>query len=330
MIDIALDKLLVIEAQKAGITKRAMTNLTASEVWFGNEKKPLQIYNQVAPPIKPKISDKIYGLLGIDYKRDPEAPCELVATIGWEYSKGKGTIESISQQVLQDFETGEKLGYPQSWAADIAAIAQTNSVTPKEVDDTIRNIITSGRFVSLEADEWPTALSLASEKFASNRSENEIVDRFANIWEKTGGTEHESTIAVLTVASFVSTEDQVIGRFNDLRNTVIKTDNKGKKPLDIVNNGSKAFVVLAEAVANPNVLNSEETIRLLIDKHGLKQDEAVRYVLALANQRSANPVLCRQGHYTDATIKVTNIEKVMYDQMPITKYDYAAIRLGTK
>ncbi|EKE05896.1 MAG: hypothetical protein ACD_19C00164G0004, partial [uncultured bacterium] len=278
----------------------------------------------------PKISDRIYGLLGIDYRRDSEAPCELVAVIGWEYSKGKGTIESISQQVLQNLNTGEKLGYPQSWAADIAAIANTNKVTPEEVDETVRKIITNGRFVSLGANEWPTALSLASEKFASNRSENEVVDRFTDMWEKTGGTEHESTIAVLTVASFISTEEQVIERFNDLRNTTIKLDNKGKSKKGIVNNGSKAFVVLAEVVANPNVLNSEETIRMLIDKHGLKQDEAVRYVLALANQRSANPVLCRQGHYTDATIKVANIEKVMYDQMPITKYDCAAIRLGSK
>ncbi len=315
----------------------ALTNVVAANEWFRDKSSPIKIFDEFIGPYKLNVVQMALNLSTDRYSINNEVPCMLIATIGWEDKKGQWPVDVAKTEVFNKYRQAIELDCGTTYAADVVAIAQSNNVSVREVVDITNQIKTNEKFVNAKGKMWSTATTLASIHFATGLSVDQAVDKLLEIHDKTGHKESETTLCALTQASLLGDQDAVLKRFGELKEKVLHKEKWPKKG-DRVGLGSKAFMVLAEVIGNFSPDESEKAVQTLIENHGLKQDAAVRYVLALANQQAETPVLCREGSFEEGEYTSINMVSIsptisvipIVTSVPDTFYYSAAIRLGNK
>lgn len=312
------------------ITLRATTNLALANEWLGDQSTALNIYDDYINRYMPKgIIERWRSKKRVDSQR----LSQLVAGSVWA-SEVTGFPPRVTfPKVEHSYEEAKKDFYS-DYSADVAVIAENCQVPVRQVMDLVKELKNNEQLKKVNVKRWSTAITIASAVFSEGiESKQKMIDKYLKLDELTQGKLSEASQAALFQAVLIKDENQVVARYNELKSQKIAPTLFGKETVTF---GSKAFLVLAEAVGNLDESLTVESIRNLVKKKKLPQDVAARFLLSYANSRSNAPVLCRQGVTNDGetgeyeTAMIGTIPHQTYVETEV-KYNYTvALKLKPK
>ncbi|MCC6710765.1 MAG: hypothetical protein IT416_00200 [Candidatus Pacebacteria bacterium] len=307
-----------IEDKKRKIDTASMTNMVDAAHWLGDKSRAYELYDHyVEKYVKTK-----------KLKVNPQLLSELVMGIAWSNKKNELTLEETRDEIFNKYhEATEKLtnineiGFDRTYAVDIAVLAENYSIPVDQVIELIKKIKEEPRIVATNARFWSTAITIASAVMAEEMDENKVIETYVEVDSLTGGKESETVCSALFQAALLSSPKEAVEKYKSLKSKKIAKSWLLKK--EIIEDGSKAFLVLAMIIGNKSETDIIATIQSLIDSK-LKQDSATRLILADANKDAENPVLCRQGSF-----EITKKDQLKlgpkYDPLAFPFIDYMPI-----